>query len=203
MPIRPSIQSKPNPHAKHIRKVSEFDENIAPKRSTIVYHFPAKGKRCPVNVIWQDGVGDCNTDKEFVRPPGLPANLQLNKEFGQVFIGTEGFIFCNDAYCASAPVIYPEALREKTKQIKPVYERIKGGPTQELCRAVRGEGPKPVSNFVDHAGPLTEMVLAGNLCVRTGKKIDWNMAKMEARGMPAINAMLKRVYRKGWEPKFT
>lgn len=182
-------------------KVSEFDENTAPKRSTIVYQFPAKGKRAAVKVIWQDGVGDPNTDKDFVRPPGIPADLQLNNEFGQVFVGTEGTIFVNDAYCGTAPVVYPEKLREKTKSIKPVYERVKGGPTQELCRAIRGEGEKPVSNFVDHAGPLTEMVLAGNLAVRLGKKIDWDMKKMEARGLPEVRAMLKRVYRKGWEPK--
>ena len=182
-------------------KVSEFDENIAPKRATIVYHFPAKGKRGPVKVVWQDGVNDPNTDKDFMRPPGIPADLKLNNEFGQVFVGTEGTIFVNDAYCGTAPVVYPEALREKAKTIKPVYERVKGGPTQELCRAIRGEGSKPVSNFVDHAGPLTEMVLAGNLSVRLGKRIDWGMKNMEAPRMPEVKPMLKRVYRKGWEPK--
>lgn len=182
-------------------KVSEFDETTAPKRSTIVYHFPAKGKRGPVKVVWQDGVGNANTDPEFVRPPGIPADLQLNPEFGQVFVGTEGVIFCNDAYCGSAPVVYPEKLREKARTIKKVYARVKGGPTQELCRAVRGEGEKPVSNFVDHAGPLTEMVLAGNLAVKLGKKIDWDMERMEARGLPEVRPLLKRVYRKGWEPK--
>jgi len=184
-------------------KVSEFDGITAPKRSTLVYRFPAKGKRAAVKVVWQDGVSDPNKDKEFVRPPGIPADLKLNGEFGQVFIGTEGSIYVGDAYCSSAPVLFPETLREKARTIKKVYERVKGGPTQELCRAVRGEGPKPVSNFVDHAGPLTEMVLAGNLSVRLGKKIDWDMKNMEARGMPEVKAMLKRTYRAGWEPKLT
>lgn len=182
-------------------KVSEFDPVTAPKRSTIVYNFPAKGKRAAVKVVWQDGVNNPNTDKEFLRPPGIPADLQLNNEYGQVFVGTEGVIFINDAYGNAAPEIFPEALREKAKGVKKVYPRVQGGPTQELCRAVRGEGPKPVSNFIDHAGPLTEMVLAGNLSVRLGKRIDWDFAKMEARGMPEVKAMLKRTYRTGWEPK--
>ena len=95
---------------------------------------------------------------------------------------------------------FPGTLRPKTRGIAKVYPRVEGGPTQELCRAVRGEGPKPVSNFVDHAGPLTEMVLAGNLAVRTGKKIDWDAAAMQARGLPEAEAMMKRVYRAGWEP---
>jgi predicted dehydrogenase len=182
-------------------KVSEFDDTFAPKRSTLVYHFPAKGNRAPVKVFWQDGVADPNTDQDFVRPPGLPAELELNPEFGQVFIGTEGIIFFNDAYCGTAPVLFPETLREKARTIPKVYPRIKGGPTQELCLAVRGEGPKPVSNFEDHAGPLTEMVLAGNLAVRLGKKIDWDTANLEARGLPEAQSMLKRPYRTGWEPK--
>jgi predicted dehydrogenase len=181
-------------------KVSEFDETTCPKRATIVYQFPAKGKRGPVKVVWQDGVNNPNTDKDFVRPPGIPADLQLNGEFGQVFVGTEGTLFVNDSYCGTAPVVFPEALRDKARSIMPVYPRVSGGPTQELCRAVRGEGEKPVSNFVDHAGPLTEMVLAGNLAARLGKKIDWDMEHLQARGLPEVNAMLKRTYRAGWEP---
>ncbi|MEX1115196.1 MAG: Gfo/Idh/MocA family oxidoreductase [Akkermansiaceae bacterium] len=184
-------------------KVSEFDDTFAPKRSTLVYDFPAKGKRGPVKVFWQDGVKDPNTDKDFIRPPGLPADLKLNPEFGQVFIGSEGIIFFNDAYCSTAPILFPESLMEKARTIPKVFERVKGGPTQELCRAVRGEGAKPVSNFEDHAGPLTEMVLAGNLAVRLGKKIDWDMANLDARGLPEVKAMLKRQYRTGWEPKLT
>ena len=184
-------------------KVSEFDATIAPKRATITYQFPAKGKRAAVKVIWQDGVTNVNSDKDFIRPPGIPAELQLNPEFGQVFVGTEGVIFVNDAYCSSAPVLFPEALREKSRTIAKVYERVVGGPTQELCRAVRGEGPKPVSNFSDHSGPLTEMVLVGNLAVRLGKKIDWDMLNMNARGLPEVQEHLKRVYRAGWEPKLT
>ncbi|MEI6176147.1 MAG: Gfo/Idh/MocA family oxidoreductase [Verrucomicrobiota bacterium] len=184
-------------------KVSEFDENIAPKRATIVYQFPAKGKRKAVKVVWQDGVNEPNKDPDFARPPGIPDDLQLNKEFGQVFVGTEGTIFVNDAYCGVTPVLYRKGVRVTPDKVEKVYPRVVGGPTQELCRAVRGEGPKPISNFVDHSGPLTEMVLAGNLSVRLGKKIDWNMKDMEARGMPEVKAMLKRTYRAGWEPKLT
>jgi predicted dehydrogenase len=184
-------------------KVSEFDETIAPKRSTLVYQFPAKGKRPALKVVWQDGIKDPNTDKEFVRPPGIPDDLRLNGEWGQVFVGTEGTLFVNDSYCGTSPVIYPESLREKARQVAKVYPRVKGGPTQELCRAVRGEGPMPVSNFVDHSGPLTELVLVGNLAVRTGKKIDWDAAKLAARGMPEVRSMIKRRYRAGWEPILT
>ena len=181
-------------------KVSPFDENIAPKRSTITYDFPAKGKRGPVRIIWQDGVSDPNTDKEFLRPPGIPADLKLPNEFGQVFVGTKGAIFVPDAYCSATPRLFPDTLMAEARKVERVYPRVLGGPTQELCRAIRGEGPKPISNFVDHSGPLTEMVLVGNLAVRLGKKIDWDAKDMNARGLPEVDAYLKRKYRDGWEP---
>ncbi len=184
-------------------KVSEFDAVTCPKRATIIYQFPAKDKRGPVKVVWQDGVNNPNTDKDFVRPPGIPADLQLNGEFGQVFVGSEGALFINDAYCGTAPVVFPEALRDKARAIKPVYPRVAGGPTQELCRAIRGEGEKPLSNFSDHAGPLSEMVLAGNLAMRLGKPINWDAANLDARGLPEVKAMLKRTYRAGWEPNLS
>lgn len=182
-------------------KVSEFDDIIAPMRSTLIYQFPAKGKRGAVKVVWQDGVNDPNTDKEFVRPPGIPTDLELNSDFGQVFVGTKGVLFVNDAYCGTSPKVFPESLMQEARKTPKVYPRVTGGPTQELCRAIRGDGPKPVSNFVDHAGPLTEMVLVGNLAVRLGKKIDWDMKNMDARGLPELKSMLKRKYRAGWEPK--
>jgi predicted dehydrogenase len=184
-------------------QVSAFDGAIAPKRSTLVYQFPAKGKRPALKVIWQDGVANPNTDPEFMRPPGIPADLELDKQFGQVFVGATGTLFVNDAYCGAAPILFREGVRVQAPQIEKVYPRVIGGPTQELCRAIRGEGPKPVSNFVDHAGPLTEMVLVGNLAVRLNKAIDWDSKAMEARGVPEVKASLKRAYRAGWEPKLS
>ena len=89
-------------------KVSEFDDVTAPQRATIIYQFPAKGKRGPVKVVWQDGIADVNTDKDFLRPPGLPDGVELNPQFGQVFVGTEGVLLINDSYCNSLPQVFPE-----------------------------------------------------------------------------------------------
>lgn len=184
-------------------KVSPFDKDIAPKRSTITFEFPRKNGRPPVKIIWQDGSSDPNTDPDFVRPPGIPEDLELPKQFGQVFVGTEGTIFVPDCYCRSAPRLFPETLREKARLIEKIYPRVKGGPTQELSAAIRGDGPKPISNFEDHAGPLTEMVLAGNLAVRFGKAVDWDSANLKARGLPEADSFIKRPYREGWEPDLT
>jgi hypothetical protein len=61
-------------------------------------------------------------------------------------------------------------------------------------------GPKPVSNFDDHAGPLTEMVLVGNLAARLGKNIKFP-AKFDACDLRDVRKFIKRSYRAGWEPQ--
>ena len=157
-----------------------------------------------LSTLFGEGDGNPDTNKEFIRPEGLPDDLSLKTPTGcgQAFVGTEGVIFVADPYCGSAPKLYRKGKEERPGKIEAVYERVKGGPTQELSRAIRGEGSKPISNFEDHAGPLTEMVLAGNLALRSGKKVDWDSASMEARGMPELQSMIKREYRQGWEPKF-
>ena len=181
-------------------ELSEADETIAPLRSKVLYHFPAKGGRAALKIHWQDGIADPNKDPAFVRPPGIPADLKLNEDCGQVYVGTEGVIYIADMYGRGAPMLFDDKLKEKSRTIRKSYERIAGGPTQELCRAIRGEGEKPVSNFIDHAGPLTEIILAGNLAVRMRRKIDWDSAGMEVRGVPEARALMKRNYRAGWEP---
>ncbi len=177
-----------------------FDDATAPEFSTMEYRFPARGARGPVRFVWQDGIKDPNTDKRFRRPPGLPADLNLPKDFAQAIVGTEGTLYLSDPYGRSAPAVYPEKLRERARAVKPVYARVLGGPTQELCRAVRGQGPVPVSNFAESAGPLTELALVGNLALRLGRKIEWDSAKLEARGCPEAAKFIERRYRKGWEP---
>ena len=58
-------------------------------------------------------------------------------------------------------------------------------------------GPPAGSNF-EYSVPLTEMVLLGNLAIRTGKKVMWDSAKMKADS-PEANRLVTREYRDGWE----
>ncbi|MGE9269432.1 MAG: Gfo/Idh/MocA family protein [Verrucomicrobiales bacterium] len=181
-------------------KTTEFDAVTAPKRATLIYEFAEKNGRAPVKIVWQDGIDRPNDDPEFIRPPGIPDSLELPKDFGQVFVGTKGVIYFPDAYCSGRPQLFPESLMAEARKVPRRFERVVGGPTQELARAIRGEGEKPISNFVDHAGPLNELVLAGNLAIRLGKKVDWDSEALAVRGAPEAQAFIKRHYREGWEP---
>ena len=67
------------------------------------------------------------------------------------------------------------------------------GNMNEFLMACKGEGT-PGANF-DYSGPLTEMVLLGNLAVRSGKPLKWDPVKMKTQDESA-NRYLTENYRK-------
>jgi hypothetical protein len=70
------------------------------------------------------------------------------------------------------------------------------GHYKEWLEACKG-GKKAGANF-DYGGPLTEMVLLGNVAIRTGKKLDWDGPNMKVTNVPEANEYLHRPYRGGW-----
>jgi len=70
------------------------------------------------------------------------------------------------------------------------------GHHKEWIRACK-EGTATGSNF-GYAGPLTEMVLLGNIALRTGKKLYWDGPNMTVTNVPQADEYIRRQYRKGW-----
>jgi hypothetical protein len=67
------------------------------------------------------------------------------------------------------------------------------------ANACRGEG-KTTSHF-DYAGPLTETVLLGTVAIRVpGETLKWDAAAMKVTNSATADALLRKKYRKGWEP---
>jgi hypothetical protein len=60
------------------------------------------------------------------------------------------------------------------------------------------EGGPTTCNF-DYSGRLTETILLGAVAFRTGERLDWDAAKLEARGCPAAEPFIRREAREGWE----
>jgi hypothetical protein len=48
-------------------------------------------------------------------------------------------------------------------------------------------------------GPLAETVLLGNLAIRVGRRIEWDVPGLRATNCPETAPYVKREYRKGWE----
>ena len=87
---------------------------------------------------------------------------------------------------------------QRSEQFADVPKSIRRVPSEdaEWLEACRG-GSKPLSCF-DYAGPLTEMVLLGNLAVRLGKKIEWDAGALKATNAPEADELVRRPYREGW-----
>jgi predicted dehydrogenase len=187
---------------------SRVNEDTFPLASMVTYHFPARdagvqshnphirgqqGIRAggiempPLKLVWYDG---------GLRPP-RPAGLEdgdLMGDNGRLLIGEKGFILGNR--------IFPNSRRAEFQAPPQTLERSPGHYT-EWAQACKG-GPAPGSNF-DWAGPLTEVVLLGNIALRvqlrdklTRTKLIWDPVKFEITSLPEATAFLHREYRQGW-----
>jgi predicted dehydrogenase len=171
-----------------------ISRDLAPATTHLTYQFPSKGSRGPIKVTWMDG------GLMPPRPIELEATRRLNPEWGQLFLGDAGAIYVSDAYCAS-PRIIPEAKMKEFARPEKSLPRspTPGQPQKEWAYCIKN-GETPGASF-EYAVPLTEMVLMGNLAIRSGQRVDWDGATMKVTNVPEANAFIKRDYRKGWEPK--
>ncbi len=170
-----------------IEAISEgCNEETAPKWCIVTYEFPARGKRPPVTVKWYEGGKLPPRPKDLEPERSLPGG-------GQYFVGDKGVIMDTTDYCRS-PRIVPESKMQSFQRPPKTIPRVPHGDSyKEWIAACKG-GPMCGSNF-DYSGPLTEMVVLGNLAIRCGKKIEWDHARMRCTNVPEANRLLRRNYR--------
>ncbi|HRP07875.1 MAG TPA: Gfo/Idh/MocA family oxidoreductase [Gemmatimonadales bacterium] len=170
---------------------STMFEETAPKQSRVEYQFPARGSRPAVKVVWRDGS----------LWPAKPAELgywddwPIGEVGGQMWVGTEGAMIA-DAYGDSCRILDERKNEQFTKNPPKVKYERSPGVYVEWINAITGKGPRPNSNFVDHAGPLTEMVLYGCVAVRAGKVIDLSPTGEVITDVP--KEWIDPEYRSGW-----
>jgi predicted dehydrogenase len=155
----------------------------------VIYHFPARGSKPPVKLHWYEG---------RPRPPKLPGMTELPGN-GMYMLGSNETLYA-EGMRPESPMLWPRENMMKYKDVlkKRPIPRVEGGPIPELFRAIKGEGPKPGSNF-DYAAPLTEVVLLGGLAIRTGKRIEWDAENMQVTNHSELNTYIREPVRKGWE----
>jgi predicted dehydrogenase len=197
------------PESVEVLEQSGGSDERYPLVNTIRWNFPARGNLPPVKVHWCDGYRgpvdssskDDETKAKYQNRPAIVAELEKKynrdlKNGGVVFVGDKG-IMVSGNYCGG-PRIVPEEQHRATPRPDKTLPRVKGTHQDDFFRACRGGDPA-CSNF-DYAAGLTEVVLLGCLAERAGmgKKVLWDAAKMECTGMPELNPLIKREYRKGW-----
>jgi predicted dehydrogenase len=162
----------------------------APAASRIVYRFPATGSQPAMTVVWRDG---------SLMPPRLPQIDDpdaLPFPSGQLFVGDKGLLAAG--IYGEDPRLFPDRLHQEVLASPPPerYPRPESV-FVEWTEACKGNGTAG-SSFAEHAGPLTEMVLLGNLAVRSGREIEWDATTGRVTNVPEANELLHEEYRAGW-----
>jgi len=134
---------------------------------------------------------------ESSRPAAELFHGQQISAGGSLFVGTKGKLYSRSDYGGNNILLPVETFRDY-RAPAPTIPRIAGGQHAEWIRAAKG-GTAATSNFTSYAGPLTEMVLLGNVAIRVGKRVVWNSEKLQAVDLAAANQYIRREYRKGWD----
>jgi predicted dehydrogenase len=164
----------------------------APKSSRIVYHFPARGPRPAVTCVWRDG---------SLRPPCPPEVDDLAAwppwdDGGQLWIGDDGKLVAN-MYGQNPRLLDAKRDAELKASPPPVkYPRVENVYAEWIaaCKA----GTQGGSSFAGHAGPLTEMVLLGNLAVRAGRNLELDPETGAVKNATIPAEWIQPKYRDGW-----
>ncbi|HXK61523.1 MAG TPA: Gfo/Idh/MocA family oxidoreductase [Acidobacteriota bacterium] len=173
-----SVQASFTPH----------DRNEAgPAGSIVTYEFPARGSKPPVRYTWYDG---------GLMPP-RPKELDPDKKMpgsGTLVFGSKGVIMADEAGFGR---IIPESAMRAYKRPPKRIKRV-SGIHSEFIEAIQGGDP-PSSNF-EVSGPLTEIVLLGNVAIRMGRnvRLEWDGPSMTVTNVPEANQYVRRQYREGW-----
>ncbi len=144
----------------------------------------------PVTLHWYDG------GIIPARPPELDDDRELSREDGLIFLGDKGKMYV-EGWGGHSPRLIPEAEMKTYKRPPKTLPRSIGHHA-EWIKACK-EGTPTRSSFDNFAGPLTEAVLLGTVCVRTGgRKLLWDSPNLKVTNSAQANEYLHYEYRTGW-----
>ena len=160
-------------------QTSGHNKDSFPAWSIVTFRYAPTPAQPDLKLVWYDG-GKV--------PPAEALDGKAPGTGGFLAIGDKGRMWGESLYAGAVnlDVKFPQSP----------------GHFEEWVRAIRG-GEPPVSNFPDHAGPLTEMVLLGNLAVWNAVKdksdrIEYDAAAMKVKNLPGFESLIKPTYRKGY-----
>jgi predicted dehydrogenase len=176
------------PECVYASSTAVYEETL-PLASCVHYEFPARGAMPPLMLHWYDG------GLLPPRPDELEDGRELNREDGILLVGDKGKMLV-EGWGGNSPRLIPEKrMQEYQRPPKSLPRSI--GHHNEWIAACKGNGATR-SSF-DFAGPLTEAVLLGTICIRMGgQKLKWDATKLKFANSDASNALIKPPYRKGW-----
>lgn len=164
-----------------------MNDEVWPAQNTVQYTFPgfASTEGPELRVTWYDG-GELPRvrGRDLPRYEGLPGS-------GSLFIGENGTLVL--------PHVGAPRLYRKGQLVTEEPEKVEGLNHYHgwLDGVISGQQP---SDGFDYAGPLTEVVLLGNIAVRyRGQTLEWDAQNLRIKNLDEANRWVRREYRKGWE----
>ncbi len=177
------------------------DGNSYPKSSKIVFEFPELDGRPALKMVWYDG-GEM-PDAELIGdlPKQKTDKGERIYDSGALVVGDKGKFYSPGDYGGEARdtglIVEGKFQNQREFASTVEYERSPGHFT-EFANAIKGEG-KPMSNFPDYSGPLSETILLGNLALWSGKRVDWDAANMVAAdASDDVKRMIRHEYHNGY-----
>lgn len=168
-----------------------------PQATQVVYKFPARGAQPPVTLIWNDG------GLMPPRPDALPDDVPLDRGGGVIFVGEKG-ILMHHTYGRN-PRFYPEHLTEAAEKVPESYTRVEQTDERNQAQhrmnwALAAKGRTKASCPFEYAAPLTEVMLLGNVALRTGQgvRIYYDGDAGRVTSPKEANDYLHREEREGW-----
>jgi len=187
---------------------SGHDFDSFPASSISEFEFPANDWRGPIKFVWYDASQTPASD--------LTAKYGFEKVDGGggcFVVGTKGAGLNGDFREVGGKPI-PRIPEEQTEfVIAPIDEQGRGDDARhkyEWFNAI-WEGKPEIcwSNFPNHAGPLTETILLGNLSIWTaangqGEKIEWDARNLKITNLadlktPGVAELVKPKYQNGYD----
>jgi predicted dehydrogenase len=157
--------------------------------SKVHYEFPGTERTSfdTLKLTWTDGEGHSPPREAH----GLPEKVKLPGA-GSVLVGEKGTLL--------VPHVAPPRLFPEETFADFAIETIPGvDHFVTWADACRGVG-RTTSPFT-YAGPLTETVLLGSIAIRMpGETLRWDSAGLRFTNVSTANDLLRKAYRKGWEP---
>jgi predicted dehydrogenase len=160
----------------------EVITETAPVASITHWTFPAAAGRAAFTITWWDG------GLKPLRPEELEPDRAFGNDDWLYVVGDKGKLY------GHRPI--PEKRAQELGKPPRTLERSVGH-YKEWIDACKGGKPAG-ANFVDHAAHLAEVVLLGNIALRTEEKLLWDGPNFKFTNSDAANAMLNPPYREGW-----
>ncbi len=167
---------------------TNINAETTPFGSIVRYQFAARGAMPPVKMTWYSG---------GLMPP-RPEELEPGRRLGGggngiLFVGDKGKIMCGG--WGGSPRIIPETKMQEYKRPAKTIARSKGH-HRDWLDACKG-GPPASSNF-NYSGPMTEVILLGNVALRAREKLAWNAEKMKATNSDKADQYIKPEFHNAW-----